>query len=699
MEGGAGVRLSGKPATLAVGLALLAAVTSQPPSSRAGDAAPGGSSAEVPALPAAIVAAGSHSQGKVVRQAGALTVSEVPLGAVSPSARAGVRPVWRVEVQGQFPPRALRYTVFAGDRPVAYGTPSADERALVSVTGDAAVLSAPVSVRYGDQPAGAVAPALSAAAVASAPASMPPLSRGPLAVQRAVYNLGNQVFQPSHLQGKVELTADVHYPKGLPGGPYPLVLFLHGNHDACYRGTHTSYEWPCTRGFRPLPNYVGYDYIANRLASFGFIVVSVSANGVNVLGNQVRDTGMRQRGELIEKHLDLWHAWSTKGGGPFGSRFVGKVDFTRIGVMGHSRGGEGAVWAVLVDRARAHPYGIKAVLPLAPVDFTRVTVNRVPLEVMLPYCDGDVFDLEGIHFFDDARYRVPGDPAPKGTITVMGADHNFFNTVWSPSSRYPGGFKDTAFGCKAPLGEKQQRRVGSVYIVNDFLRYLGGHTELDPVFTGARIPPAIAPARAVVTYLPPDRPDQRLDVNRFTQRESLTRDTLGGAVTASNMSAALWCPDTQQFDCVPGLFGFNDVHIPALGQGVFGWDTTRGEVSMAVPPGKGNVAALAALQFRVALNPGYVLNDGVAVQDLTVELADASGGTASVAASSVNRAALESPPGTHGFGHFILNQVRFPLRMFTGVDLRHITAVRLRFDRNPSGVIDVSDMAFTRGAG
>jgi hypothetical protein len=36
--------------------------------------------------------------------------------------------------------------------------------------------------------------------------------------------------------------------------------------------------------------------------------------------------------------------------------------------------------------------------------------------------------------------------------------------------------------------------------------------------------------------------------------------------------------------------------------------------------------------------------------------------------------------------------------MFTGVDLADVTQVRLVFDQTNKGVIDVSDMAFTRGA-
>ena len=52
---------------------------------------------------------------------------------------------------------------------------------------------------------------------------------------------------PRGLGGRVELRADVHYPTDLSAGPYPLVLFLHGNHAACYRGDRAGYSWPCPR--------------------------------------------------------------------------------------------------------------------------------------------------------------------------------------------------------------------------------------------------------------------------------------------------------------------------------------------------------------------------------------------------------------------------------------------------------------------
>jgi hypothetical protein len=517
-------------------------------------------------------------------------------------------------------------------------------------------------------------------------------------VTRAVYDFGDQVAQLTGITGKVELTADVHYPTGLPGGPYPLVLFLHGNHSSCYLGGSALYQWPCGGGSTPIPNYIGYDYIASDLASYGFIVVSISGNGVNVLGsNQVDDTGMRQRGELIEQHIDLWNTWNTTGGAPFGSTFVGKVDLTRIGTMGHSRGGEGAVWNVIVDRERPDPYGIDAVLPLAPVDFDRETVNDVPMAVMLPYCDGDVSDLQGIHFFDDARYLEPGDPSPKHTVTIYGANHNFFNTVWSPGGGYPGAFDDGSSQCPGRLTQAQQRNAGATFVVSFFRRYLTHTMSQDPIWTGAT-PASIDPARALVTYLAPDRPKRRLDVDRFTKAGSLTTDQPGGDVMIKHLVTKTWCAETFGDPCVSGPHEGSDVHFPGNPQGVLGWKDGTGSIRFSLPVDVRDVSRFDALQFRGAVNPAYRVNNGIARQDLSIKLVDTKGHHATVSASSVGNAALKYPEGlAKGLGHMILNQVRFPLSRFKAVDLTHVRSVVMSFTRTPKGTIDVSDLAFCSG--
>ncbi len=654
------------------------------------------------ALPPQVVFAALDAPGSVARRAAGVTVERLALpAALRASYPALPDDLYRVTVSGRFPPRDLRYVVSAGRRQVGIGIPSATGRRVTAITADPAVLTSSVTVATGVAGGDATGGGPATGARTGRGAFPDPAAGGPYEVTRATYNLGKQVFQPSEIGGKVDLVGDVHYPTDLSAGPFPLVLFMHGNHSTCYqrRTGRADYRWPCKEGWRALPNYAGYDYIARRLASYGYVVASISANGVNVLGNSVFDTGMRQRGEVMEKHIDLWNEWNTTGGEPFGSTFVGAIDMSQIGTMGHSRGGEGVVWNEIVDQERPDPYGIDAVLALAPVDFTRATINDVPFTVMLPYCDGDVYDLQGVHFFDDSRYLVPGDPAAKSTVTVFGANHNFFNTVWSPSGGYPGAFDDGQWtSCQDRLTQVEQRRVGASYIVGFFRRYVGGETQLDPMWTGAATPEGIAPARTLVSYLAPDTPDTRLDVDRFTAPSDLSTGQTGGAVEPTGLGLFGWCANTYDSPCVPGNLQYWDRNLPGLSEAILGWGTDGGSVRFRLPAGSRDVSAFDALSFRAVVNPAYDQNRFADYQDLAVALIDGDGHESEVAASDVGNEALRYPLGRRGSGHILMNQVRFPLSGFAGVDLTNVRSVEFRLTRTIAGVIDVSDVAFASSA-
>src|SRR5215207_3429177 len=305
-----------------------------------------------PVVPPRVAGALARRPGTLIRRDGGFVVEQVR---VPGQLRAPGVPgsVLRVTRLGRYAPRALPYVLTIDGVAVASAIPSPNLRSVVAITDDEAVATATLGLSYGGRPA-----AESSLSAVEAPSSQRPHrlpSPGPYEVERREYYLGDRAFQPTGLGAKVEVRADVYYPAGLPDGPYPIVLFMHGNHSSCFRGQRAGYRWPCPGRWKPIPNYEGYDYAASRLASYGYVVVSVSANGVNMLGSRLVDTGMRQRGELLEEHLDLWQAWSTTGGGPFDDRFIGKVDMTTIGTMGHSRGGEGVVWQVIVDRERDDP--------------------------------------------------------------------------------------------------------------------------------------------------------------------------------------------------------------------------------------------------------------------------------------------------------------------------------------------------------
>src|ERR1041384_3200549 len=88
-----------------------------------------------------------------------------------------------------------------------------------------------------------------------------PGAPGQLAVTREEYNFGDTAFQPTDFPGPVELRASIHYPTNLPGGPYPVILLLHGRHAPRFQGSTQLLEWPCTtNGSQSIPSFQGYDY-------------------------------------------------------------------------------------------------------------------------------------------------------------------------------------------------------------------------------------------------------------------------------------------------------------------------------------------------------------------------------------------------------------------------------------------------------
>jgi len=191
------------------------------------------------------------------------------------------------------------------------------------------------------------------------------------------------------------------------------------------------------------------------------------------------------------------------------ANLVGRFDLSTIGMMGHSRGGEGVTSAATLNQALAQPWAIKSILPLAPVDFGRMTVPNVPMNVLLPYCDGDVSNQQGQHMLDDSRYAFGDDVLRSGTW-VMGANHNFYNTVWTPgvyrnavSDDWSGtsvtsaraleptcGTAPSVAGTSIRMTAQEQYDQGTSYMTGWFRLTLGGEQQFLPMFDGTGAVPA-----------------------------------------------------------------------------------------------------------------------------------------------------------------------------------------------------------------
>jgi hypothetical protein len=173
-----------------------------------------------------------------------------------------------------------------------------------------------------------------------------PTKRGSFAINRTSYDMGNLNYSKYPFSdSSIEVLAEVTYPVPFPTTKCPFVLFLHGRHSICYIGGpngETAWEqWPCQDGYKPIPSHLGYRYVADILASNGYIVISISANGITARDGGAYDAGADARSNLIRHHLHLWSKWNSVKSDPWNGMVYGKVNMKKVVLVGHSRGGEG----------------------------------------------------------------------------------------------------------------------------------------------------------------------------------------------------------------------------------------------------------------------------------------------------------------------------------------------------------------------
>jgi hypothetical protein len=544
---------------------------------------------------------------------------------------------------------------------------------------------------------------------------------GTLAVTKVAYNLGDLAVTLDSLPNPAEVRASVHYPTSLSAASYPVIILLHGRHSTCYRtiSPYTStLAWPCPTGYASIVSFEGYDYHARFMASHGYIVVSISCNSINAQDGSMANNGMPARGQLVQHHLNLLNTYNSGATSPLtaflGSTLVGKFNMQKIGTMGHSRGGEGVVFNALLNRSLGSPYGIKAVITLAPVDFKRRILNGIPLMNIAPYCDGDVSNIQGVRFYDDARYTDPTDEAPKHNVLMMGANHNFYNTVWTPGSYIAGTSDDwnsiygstvaycgTASATSGRFDTTTQKNAYNTYASAFFPMYVGGDTTFAPILeTRDLIPPATSMLDTDNVYVSyhPGRTDRR-DINRTDTVYNETINTMGDTVRYNGLVSSGICGGGLAIPaCGVATSASKEPHrgtttVKGLAQMGMRWDGPTDWYQNDIPASQQDLSGVDAIQFRAALR----FNECVTGLDLdyTVQLIDSAGAIASQTVHD-NSYALFYPPGTHTsqLPKVMFNGIRIPLSGFTGINKKKVRKVRFLFNRSAAGSILVSDIHF-----
>jgi dienelactone hydrolase len=239
---------------------------------------------------------------------------------------------------------------------------------------------------------------------------------GTVSILGTTYDVRGTVFYPAEDDGP----GQPFHARLAALGKVPIVFMAHGNH-ATFRDPANPDQEACGNpgGWVEIPNHEGYDYFQRALARMGIIAVSVYSNQTNCKAYGA--TNMRERAELIIASIAHFQVLA---GNP-GSVFHDKIDFGRIGLMGHSRGGEAVVVAPEIIGLPGAT--ISAVLSLAPTNAGASSgAPKVPaFMTILPAGDGDVVDNNGAVYYDRAtpsRFKCQ--------LYVHYTNHNFFNRQW-----------------------------------------------------------------------------------------------------------------------------------------------------------------------------------------------------------------------------------------------------------------------------
>lgn len=335
---------------------------------------------------------------------------------------------------------------------------------------------------------------------------------------------GEYDLAPVRLPGfdtPVEMTAEVVAPKGATGSR-PLALFLHGRHETCYKpGSEDGVtgDWPCADGSKPIPSHLGYLSDQRLLASQGYVTVSISANGVNAQDWQAEDSGAQARSSLVRQHLAHWADWAAhRSSAPAVVREAAKADLSRVLLVGHSRGGEGVNRAAM-DSLYPPPaaedgyrgpvrWKVRGTVLIGPTIFGQNPVADVPSVTLLPGCDGDVADLQGENFVDGTR-GISRGTALHSAVYLVGANHNYFNSEWTPGEAAAPATDDFGTDPEQPdpvctpgaatrLTAAQQHKAGATYIAAAARLFLAGDDRVRPLLDGSgKRAPSADPARVL----------------------------------------------------------------------------------------------------------------------------------------------------------------------------------------------------------
>ncbi len=475
------------------------------------------------------------------------------------------------------------------------------------------------------------------------------------------------------LNTNVPLNGQIRVPRGR--GPFPLVVFAHGNHD-------------------PLENSTpGYLYLCDLLASHGIVAATIDVNFLNGWNFGENDA----RAIVHLEHIKQFRTWNATGGHPLHS----KIDQNRIMIVGHSRGGEGVGHASFFNRLATitpvmghapvpldgskglgpYRFALRVAAAIAPTDRQYVPVTGptvVPDDYFLIHGsrDGDVSTFEGYNCYGRAHAVDLANPTVsdgrfKALLWVYRANHNQFNSAW-PS--------ETPAGLAMPRPDQEQiAKVHLGALAAATLLERGEYFEV--VRDHSRAARWEPPGTVCVSQFQDPR---RTFIQH--QQESTSFPEISSPVQGS-VAADLLHVTRQRFDLVNAFAPVPKIALQLKWSGpgaryLLNFDPT----TLAAGP-----YHTLSLLVGQAVDP---LNQADRDQDFTIEVSDGSR-TATVSASALHR--IVYPDIVFGSSKIVMQTLRLSFERLRahGVDPADLRSIALEFDRRLTGTLYFGEIQVT----
>lgn len=219
------------------------------------------------------------------------------------------------------------------------------------------------------------------------------------------YKLTTGKTMPYQLRGVIGM------PEG--DGPFPLVLITHGSHENIKKDTRFD---------------TGFEYLVENFAKHGVIAVSMDLGQAYIWS--YGDSDDKEKSVyMTNDHLEHLVNASKGETNNYPLDLNGKIDFNKISLIGHSRGGENIIDIAANMSTKGYP--VSSLLCIAPTLLqTDHPYTDSNVAILVPEYDGDVLSLDGYTLYDILNKQTKGNHS----VTLLkGANHNYFNRDVKPN--------------------------------------------------------------------------------------------------------------------------------------------------------------------------------------------------------------------------------------------------------------------------